>query len=256
MSDLILIADADRGLVQTLEYILQREGYSTRVAGDGHRARRDALSEPVPHLILLDAALPAGPGTEVCRRIRDHDRGRSVPIILLSGRGEEADRVRGFRAGADDVVVKPFSVRELLLRIRAILRRTRAREAARDEATSGCVSVDVPGHRVWVDGGEVSLTVLEFKLLTTLMSRRGRVQSREQLLSDVWGYQSDVTSRTVDTHIKRLREKLGAAEDHVETVRGVGYRFRTNGRSAPGSEPVSAVGALPADAAVQLDPAG
>jgi len=244
MNDLILIADADRGLVTTLEYILQREGYQTRVAPSGRQALRDALSEPVPHLVLLDAALPEVSGVEVCRKIRAHESGRTVPVVMLSGRGEESDRVQGFQAGADDVVIKPFSVRELLLRIRAILKRTGARKVVRDETTFGPLRLDIPGHRAWVDGKEVQLTVLEFKLLATLMARRGRVQGRDRLLSDVWGYQPEVTSRTVDTHIKRLREKLGLAGEFIETVRGVGYRFHAQlgqrrASSAPSPSPSS-----------------
>ncbi|MFU8804442.1 MAG: winged helix-turn-helix domain-containing protein, partial [Bradymonadaceae bacterium] len=180
-----------------------------------------------PDLILLDLMLPDMAGTEVCRHIREHEITRDIPVIMLTAKSEEADRVVGFEVGADDYVVKPFSVRELMLRVRAILRRAQGEDnAALDKATTlGLLRIDIPGHLAWVDGEAIRLTALEFKLLATLFQRRGRVQSREVLLSDVWDIQADVMTRTVDTHIKRLREKLLAAGDYIETIRGVGYRF-------------------------------
>jgi two-component system phosphate regulon response regulator PhoB len=165
-------------------------------------------------------------GTEVCKRLRDDARTRAIPIIMLTARGEEIDRVVGFELGADDYVVKPFSVRELLLRIQAVLRRAHSDvEPDQDVVEFGCLRIDRAAYRVWVETREVELTALEFKLLVTLYDRRDRVQSRARLLDDVWGIQADITTRTVDTHVKRLREKLEAARGYVETVRGVGYRF-------------------------------
>jgi len=223
----ILIVEDEPDLVDTLEYNLRQEGYETRRALTG-RAALDALAaDPVPDLVLLDLMLPDISGTEVCRRLRGSERTAGVPVVMLTARGEEIDRVVGFEVGADDYVVKPFSVRELTLRIGAVLRRASSREPAGDDISFGTISVDAAGHRAWVDGEEVHLTALEFRLLTTFLSRRGRVQTRDVLLDDVWGYGGDVTTRTVDTHIKRLREKLGKAGEYVETVRGVGYRFRS-----------------------------
>jgi two-component system phosphate regulon response regulator PhoB len=183
----------------------------------------------VPDLVLLDLMLPDMAGTEICRRIRAHERTRNVPVIILTAKTEEIDRVVGFEVGADDYVTKPFSVRELSLRIRAILRRAHVDSGDVGGAVQvfGRLRMDGEAHRVWVDEQELRLTALEFRLLSTFMTRRGRVQTRETLLSDVWGIQADVTTRTVDTHVKRLREKLGAAGEYVETVRGVGYRWRS-----------------------------
>ncbi len=226
MSGLILIVEDERDLVNTLEYTLQKEGYQTRAALNAKDGLELARREPVPDLVLLDLMLPDRSGTEVCRELRADEQTRDVAVLMLTAKGEEIDRVVGFEVGADDYLVKPFSVRELLLRIRAILRRTREEQPEKSEITFGRLTVDEPAHRAWLDDGELALTVLEFKLLTTLLARKGRVQTRDRLLSDVWGYQADVTTRTVDTHVKRLREKLGEVGHYVETVRGVGYRFR------------------------------
>ncbi len=240
MSDLILIVEDEQDLVGTLEYNLEREGFETRSTQFGEEALEIVADEPRPDLVVLDLMLPDISGTEVCRRIRDDEQAREIPVLMLTARDEEIDRVVGFEAGADDYVVKPFSMRELVLRIRAILRRGRPGGEADDEQTEarddgdeetdelvfGELHVDVPGHRVWVDGEEVSLTALEFDLLTTFLRRKGRAQTRDVLLADVWGINADVRTRTVDTHVKRLREKLGEAGEYIETVRGVGYRFR------------------------------
>jgi two-component system phosphate regulon response regulator PhoB len=182
--------------------------------------------EQKPDLVLLDLMLPDLSGTEVCKQLKENPATRGTPVIMLTARGEEIDRVVGFELGADDYVVKPFSVRELMLRIQAILRRGRTEERGVDATVEfGKLKIDRGAHRIWVDGIEVELTALEFKLLVTLYDRRNRVQTRTALLDDVWGIQADITTRTVDTHVKRLREKLEAARDYVETVRGVGYRF-------------------------------
>ncbi len=227
MAGLILIVEDEQDLVSMLEYNLQREGYQTRSALTGSSALELANQEPTPDLVLLDLMLPDISGTEVCRTLRHSDKTKSIPILMCTAKGEEVDRVVGFEMGADDYVVKPYSVRELMLRIRAVLRRGTAEESAsRDKLSFGVLTVDTEAHRVWVEDNELTLTALEFKLLVTLFERRGRVQSRERLLDDVWGYEVAITTRTVDTHVKRLREKLAVAGDYIETVRGVGYRMR------------------------------
>jgi len=226
MSELILVVEDERDLVGTLEYNLKREGFTTRAALTGRAAIEASAMDPAPDLVLLDLMLPDMSGVEVCRQLRQSERMRNVPVVMLTAKSEEIDRVVGFEVGADDYVVKPFSVRELMLRIRAVLRRARPSEQAELPTTSfGSLRVDEGAHRTWVDDEEVPLTALEFKLLTTLMTRRGRVQTRDTLLSDVWGITAEVTTRTVDTHVKRLRQKLGRAGEYIETVRGVGYRF-------------------------------
>jgi two-component system, OmpR family, phosphate regulon response regulator PhoB len=233
VSDLILIVDDEEDLVTTLEYNLEREGYATRSARDGSTALEMAKSRPLPDLILLDLMLSDMSGKDVCRQIRADAETKLVPIIMMTARGEEMDRVIGFEVGADDYVVKPFSVRELMLRIRAILRRARSEERSEGQSVFGVLRIDRDGHSAWVEGEHVPLTVLEFKLLLTLYVRRGRVQSRQQLLQDVWEIRVDVETRTVDTHVKRLRQKLGAAGRYVETLRGVGYRFVDRPENAP-----------------------
>ena len=174
-------------------------------------------------MVLLDVLLPDMPGTEVLKELR-RNHPRSLPVLMLTAKGEEIDRVLGFELGADDYVVKPFSVRELVLRVRALLRRAEPSDGEPRFAFKE-INVDIERHQVSVSGKPVELTALEFRLLTTLLSRKGRVQSRQALLTDVWGLSADLATRTVDTHIKRLREKLGAAGAYVETIRGVGYRF-------------------------------
>ena len=227
MSALILIVEDEPDLLDTLEYNLKKEGYLTRCARDGESALREAFRTPVPDLVLLDLMLPDISGKEICRQLKADEQTKRVPIIMVTARGEEMDRVIGFEVGADDYVVKPYSPRELMLRVKAILRRAAAPEGSRNEKVKfGGLIVDTLGHRAWVDDSEIVLTALEFRLLNTLMERKGRVQTRNQLLDDVWGFDAVVTTRTVDTHVKRLREKLGELEGYVETIRGVGYRFR------------------------------
>lgn len=233
-SKLILIVEDERDLANTLKYNLERAGYQTRVALTGQQALELAPAEPVPDLVLLDLMLPDISGTEVCRRLRQHERTRAVPVIMLTAKGEEIDRVVGFEVGADDYVVKPYSVRELLLRIVAILRRASGEdERDVDDLTFGAISVNTSAHRVTLAGDEIALTALEFKLLTTFLMRKGRVQTREVLLNDVWGIHANVMTRTVDTHVKRLREKLGDAGKYIETLRGVGYRFKESAEEEP-----------------------
>lgn len=228
MADHILIIEDEPDLASLLAYNLEREGFSTTRASTG-AAGLDAATARVPDLVLLDLMLPDQPGVEVCRALRRVERTASVPIIIVSAKGEEVDRVVGFEVGADDYVVKPFSPREVVLRVRALLKRSRrgdGRKAGAVVLRSGALHLDTVQHRVTVDGVDCALTALEFRLLHSFMGAPGYVRSREQLLDEVWGIDIEVTHRTVDTHVKRLREKLGPAGDAIETVRGVGYRFR------------------------------
>lgn len=227
MSATILIVDDEEDLVDILEYNLSREGFEIRRAHNGADGLRQALSRPVPDLILLDLMLPDMSGTEICRELRGQPHTQGLPIIMLTARDEEIDRVVGFEVGTDDYVTKPFSVRELVLRIRSLLRRSQQRsEEEHTVREFGPLKIDVDAHRVLISEEEISLTALEFRLLNTLVERRGRVQSREVLLRDVWGMRAGVTTRTVDTHVTRLRRKLGGLGDCIETRRGVGYLFR------------------------------
>jgi two-component system phosphate regulon response regulator PhoB len=225
---LILIVDDEAELANTVAYNFEQEGFLTRHADTGQGALEVVAQGLAPDLILLDLMLPDLAGTEVCRELRRAENTRSTPIIFLTAKDSEIDRVVAFELGADDYVGKPFSVRELVLRVRALLRRAKVTKTVPSGGAQNFESlrVDPEAHQVWVDGAEIILTALEFRLLHTLLNRRGRVQTRSQLLEDVWGVHADVTTRTVDTHVKRLREKLGEAGPYVETIRGVGYRFR------------------------------
>jgi two-component system phosphate regulon response regulator PhoB len=225
---LILVVDDESDIVDTLTYNLQQDGYRTRSARSGGEAIKSSKERPAPDLVLLDLMLPDLSGTEVCRELRRDETMRRVPVIMLTAKDAEIDRVVGFEVGADDYVTKPFSVRELLLRVRAVLRRAKDAPAAPNakKVEFGELRVDPDAHQVWVGEAEVILTALEFRLLSTLLDRRGRVQTRTTLLEDVWGIHADITTRTVDTHVKRLREKLVGAGEYIETIRGVGYRLR------------------------------
>lgn len=227
MAPKIIIIEDERDLVDVLSYNLKREGYTVESALNGTEGLKLTREDPPADLLLLDLMLPDMQGTEICKILRNDKRTKRLPIIMLTAKGEEIDRVVGFEVGADDYVVKPFSVRELMLRIKALLRRTDDAEQPSGMLTFGCLTIDVPAHRVLVEDQEVALTALEFRLLVTFFERRGRVQSRDVLLEDVWDIHADVTTRTVDTHVKRLREKLEKAGAYIETIRGVGYRFRT-----------------------------
>jgi two-component system phosphate regulon response regulator PhoB len=220
----ILIVEDEADIQQVLEYNLRGQGYTVLMTGRGEEGLR-LVREKKPDLVLLDIMLPDVSGTEVCKRIKADPATGATYVVMMTAKGEEIDRVLGFELGADDYVVKPFSVRELILRVQAILRRSQPPVQAAPFLEFGKLRVDRAAHRVWVEGQELELTALEFKLLLTLHDRKNRVQTRGALLSDVWGIDADITTRTVDTHIKRLREKLGAAGEYIETVRGVGYRF-------------------------------
>jgi two-component system phosphate regulon response regulator PhoB len=220
----ILVVEDEKDLSQVLVYNLRQAGHEVVAAFNGADALRIA-DEQRPELMLLDLMLPDMPGTEICKIVKKGLASRECLVMMVTAKGEEIDRVVGFELGADDYVVKPFSVRELLLRVQAILRRSRVQPVNTPVIEFGCLRVDRDAHRVFVHDEEIELTALEFRLLTTLHDRRNRVQTRGALLSDVWGVEADVTTRTVDTHVKRLREKLAEAGEYIETVRGVGYRF-------------------------------
>ncbi|MBF0588620.1 MAG: response regulator transcription factor [Magnetococcales bacterium] len=224
----ILIVEDEKDLVTTLEYNLKREGYQTQAALTGEQALESAFRDPQPDLVLLDLMLPGISGVEVCRRLRQNSRTDKLPVLMLTARGEEIDKVVGFEVGADDYVVKPFKVRELLLRVRAILRRCEPTQVTPNETTEfGMIRIDHSGHRVWIEDEEITLTAMEFRMLGAFLNQRGKVLSREHLLNDVWGMNAFVVqTRTVDAHVKRLRVKLGSAGNYIETIRGVGYRFR------------------------------
>jgi two-component system, OmpR family, phosphate regulon response regulator PhoB len=220
----VLIVEDERDLQKILEFNLRQAGHVVLTAGSGRDGLFLARGEN-PELLLLDLMLPDLSGTEVCRALRSDARTRPMAIMMLTAKGEEIDRVMGLELGADDYVTKPFSMRELLLRIEAVLRRTRAPSVEDPVVEFGHLRVDRDAYRAWVDEQELDLTALEFRLLVALYDRRDRVQTRSALLEGVWEIEADITTRTVDTHVKRLREKLGPAGDYIETVRGVGYRF-------------------------------
>ena len=221
----ILIVEDDKNISKLVRYNLEKAGYECLAVFSAKEAF-GVLDREQVDLVVLDIMLPDMDGFEVCRSLKQDNRFKNIPIVMLTAKGEEVDRIVGLELGADDYIVKPFSPRELVLRIKAILRRGRLEGHKPDILTAGILTVDIPRYKVKVKEKEVELTPMEFKLLTTLMERRGRVQSRDVLLSDVWGMSSDVFTRTVDTHIKRLREKLGKAAKYIETVTGVGYRFK------------------------------
>ena len=225
MSHKILIIEDEPDIRKTLEYNISREGYKVVCASSLSKGKEHINSSDFS-LILLDLMLPDGSGLNLCREIKSDKDKSSTPIIILTAKDDEVDKVVGFELGADDYVTKPFSVRELILRIKAVLKRgSEKKETLEVQRQFGELIMDIDSHEVFVNNEQIILTALEFRLLRQLVDRRGRVQSRDQLLSDVWGYSSEVTTRTVDTHIKRLREKLGTMGKYVQTIRGVGYKF-------------------------------
>lgn len=233
MSDpLILVVEDDRNLAKLLKYNLEKASYKCFLAESGEDALQ-LLAERDVDLVLLDIMLPGVDGFEVCRRIRQHQLFRELPIVMLTAKGEEIDKVLGFELGIDDYVVKPFSPRELNLRIRAILKRNRrGGKDAREVMKCGGLEVDIVKHIVKLNGMEITLTLMEFKLLAVLLKRRGQAQSRETLLSDVWDVDKTINTRTIDTHITRLREKLGETGKLIKTVRGLGYKLEESGESS------------------------
>ncbi|HXI53036.1 MAG TPA: response regulator transcription factor [Candidatus Saccharimonadales bacterium] len=224
MKQKILVVDDEPDAVELIEFNLKANGYEVATAADGEEALQKARAT-LPNLIILDLMLPEVDGMEVCKILRRDSRTSGIPIIMLTAKAAEVDRVLGLELGADDYVTKPFSPRELVLRVKRLLRAGNTPQEKPDQLVWKELTIDVPRHAVTVKGKPVDLTATEFRLLTVLAQRRGRVQSREQLLHDVWEYDNLIDTRTVDTHMRRLREKLGQAAKYLDTVRGVGYRF-------------------------------
>ena len=225
----ILVVEDEPDILEMVRYNLDQAGLDVETAEDAECGLQ-SIQETLPDLIILDLMLPGIDGLDMCRQIKQDARTRHIPILMLTARKEEIDRIVGLELGADDYVVKPFSPRELVLRTQAILRRSQGSlQSITDTETwlhLGPISIDKAAHQALLNGDPLELTGTEFKLLTTLIERRGRVQTRDDLLDTVWGYEYGGYGRTVDTHIRRLREKLGEACEWIETVRGVGYRFR------------------------------
>ena len=225
MSKKILVIEDEPDILKTLEYNLERENFIVSSASSLSDAKEQLVKDNFS-LLILDLMLPDGSGLDLCRELKSDSTNESPLIIILTAKDDEVDKVVGFELGADDYVTKPFSVRELILRVKAVLKRgIKQSNTLEVERKFGDLTIDKESHEVFVNNENIILTALEFRLLTQLVDRRGRVQSRDQLLSDVWGYSSEVTTRTVDTHIKRLREKLGVMGKYVKTIRGIGYKF-------------------------------
>jgi DNA-binding response OmpR family regulator len=224
MKQKILVVDDEPDAVELIEFNLKGAGYEVVSANDGEEALKKARMT-LPDLIILDLMLPEVDGMEVCKILRRDQKTSGIPIVMLTAKAAEIDRVLGLELGADDYVTKPFSPRELVLRVKRLLRSGQNAEEKADRIEWKELTVDIPRHQTTVKGKHVELTATEFKLLMVLAQRKGRVQSREQLLHDVWEYDNLIDTRTVDTHMRRLREKLGTAAKYLDTVRGVGYRF-------------------------------
>ena len=230
MSKKILIVEDERDLIKLLKYNLEKEGYKVSYATDGSVALAE-IRRDTPDLVLLDLMLPGMDGLEICRQIRRHEKYATIPVLMLTARGEEADRVVGLEIGADDYVTKPFSMRELIARVRALLRRHEAPAANRTSIQRAGLTIDPTAHNVVVSGRSVELSALEFRLLHHLAAHPGMVFSRDQLLDRVWGNVRSVTPRSVDVYIRRVREKIETSPQEpifVQTVHGVGYRFATS----------------------------
>jgi two-component system phosphate regulon response regulator PhoB len=223
----ILLIEDEPDIAEVLQYNLEKEGFEVETARRGDSGL-DAIRRDAPDLVLLDLMLPGMDGLELTRLLKRDGGTSRVPIVMLTARGEEVDRIVGLELGADDYISKPFSPREVVLRVKAVLRRHLPEPDAGEEELLevGGIQLDIAGHQLRIRGEEIPLTATEFRLLRLLIERAGRVQTRGQLLTDVWGYAEDIDSRTVDTHIRRLRRKLGSEADRIETVIGVGYRLR------------------------------
>jgi two-component system, OmpR family, phosphate regulon response regulator PhoB len=221
----ILVIEDEPDIAEVLQYNLEKEGFDVETARRGDTGF-DAVRRDNPDLVLLDLMLPGIDGLELTRMLKRDPLTSRLPIVMITARGEEVDRIVGLELGADDYISKPFSPREVVLRVKAVLRRVQQEESVLELIVVGGIELDVSGHQLRVRGREMPLTATEFRLLRLLLERSGRVQTRGQLLSDVWGYAEDIDSRTVDTHIRRLRRKLGPEAERIETVIGVGYRLR------------------------------
>jgi two-component system phosphate regulon response regulator PhoB len=222
--DHIVVVEDEDDIAEVLRYNLEKEGFSVDVFGRGDTAL-EAIRAKKPALVLLDLMLPGLDGLEITRILRREPQTASLPLVVLTAKGEEVDRIVGLELGADDYITKPFSPREVVLRVKGMLRRLEDRNESPETLEAGKIRLDVSGHRLEVEGEEVRVTATEFRLLRELIQNAGRVQTRDRLLAEVWGYAEDVDSRTVDTHIRRLRNKLGREADRIETVIGVGYRL-------------------------------
>ena len=220
----IFVAEDEPAIAEVLTYNLENAGFTVAVEARGDLVLEKLEKRPAAALIL-DLMLPGLDGLELLKQIRSQDSTRRLPVIVLTAKGDEIDRIVGLELGADDYIPKPFSPREVVLRLKALLRRSEGHTDP-ERLFAGSMTLDVEGHRLLLGAAEISITATEFRLLHLLMKRAGRVQSRDTLLSDVWGYSEDVDSRTVDTHVRRLRRKLGVESSRIETVIGVGYRFR------------------------------
>jgi len=218
----VLIVEDDSNISKLVEYNLQKAGFRTTVSSTGELALVE-LQKSKFHMVILDIMLPGIDGLEVCKRIRSNKKFSTTKILMLTAKGEELDKVLGFELGADDYVVKPFSPRELVLRVKAILKRD---EFEQDLILFGDIKIDVNNYEAFLGTKKIDLTAMEFNLLLNLLSNKGQVQTREHLLEKVWGASGDISTRTIDTHIKRLRQKLGKYGDNIETIRSVGYRFK------------------------------
>lgn len=225
MHNNILLIDDDKDLIAALELKLKKEGFKVETASDGESAIKN-IRLKVPDLLVLDVNMPGMSGMDVCKLLRSENRTADVPIIMLTARDDEIDRVLGLEFGADDYITKPFNTRELVLRIKSVLKRVYAPPEKKDQFQYGCLSVNLANHAVMVKNEEVALTLTEFKLLARLIESPGKIKPRDVLLEQIWEYGDGVFSRTIDTHIQRLRSKLKDAGEYIETVRGVGYRFQ------------------------------
>lgn len=221
----VLLVEDEPDIAEIVQYNLQKEGFQVEIHGRGDSAL-EAIRKRPPDILLLDLMLPGLDGLELTRTLKRDPATAGIPLVMLTAKGEEVDRIVGLELGADDYLTKPFSPRELILRLRAVLRRKSTDTPVGEVLEAGTVRLDVAAHRLDLRGKDVPLTATEFRLLQILMERRGRVQTRSKLLSDVWGYSEDVDSRTVDTHVRRLRGKLGGEAHRIETVIGVGYRLK------------------------------
>ena len=220
----ILIVEDEPDIRDTLSYNFEKEGFKVLSSPNGKSALK-LLESNEPNIVILDLMLPDMSGLDICRQIKNDKKLSDTSIIMLTAKSEEVDRIVGFELGADDYVTKPFSVRELILRVKVLIKKHTTTEHKDTSISLGSIYMNLDAHVVKINKKDIILTALEFKLLKHLLQRKGRVQTRDQLLGDVWGYSSEVTTRTVDTHIKRLREKLGVVADYIQTIRGVGYKF-------------------------------
>ena len=220
----ILIVEDEPDIRDTLSYNFEKEGFEVLSSPNGKSALK-LLESNEPNVVILDLMLPDMSGLDICRQIKNDKKLSDTSILMLTAKSEEVDRIVGFELGADDYVTKPFSIRELILRVKVLIKKHTTTEHKDTSISLGSIYMNLDAHVVKINKKDIILTALEFKLLKHLLQRKGRVQTRDQLLGDVWGYSSEVTTRTVDTHIKRLREKLGVVADYIQTIRGVGYKF-------------------------------